>query len=506
MSSIRLFSWLLLLVGTCLIAPAFESRAGAFGRRHQGPAVCIQYVYVPVYIVKQDSGGGAAVPKVHFFLVMDTADPRLKDEISKAEGIILYLFNQLPYDHRGMQYKVNAADRQGLSTSRVVQDLKAFSDRARVQPRDTVVVYCTTHGSYQSQEAGGTKYDGGQTLQMWDKRFNEDKKTQFPGVDDLTKEQFLPRERLLDVLQNEVPGRLKMLITDACFVGEKAPRRKLDRSAGPKPVDEEPPPPEDYKPFPEVPEKDLILTDLFLNHNGLLNMNSASKDEYAIIGVFHNTFYELALGYPNYRPGLTWNSFIGRLEEQIPAKLRADLKSDPATLKTLENNPAQFDKEKKLTQRVLIFKKDDGKPAVPDYLQWEQDSKANDARRTGDTGSGGGRSEEPPPPAGFGARLATPTPASIAVHLPAGASLYLEGVPSKQNGDVRYYQTRPLARGEVVNYTFWAEYRAGDRTVSDSKVVTLRAGDDAVVKFDTLLAAATPAAPAPPAAAGVASR
>jgi uncharacterized protein (TIGR03000 family) len=65
----------------------------------------------------------------------------------------------------------------------------------------------------------------------------------------------------------------------------------------------------------------------------------------------------------------------------------------------------------------------------------------------------------------------------------------MEGIPSKQMTEVRYYQTRSLARGEVVSYTFRAEMTVGGAVVTDTKQVTLRAGDDAVVKFDKLLSA-----------------
>src|SRR5262249_53267179 len=143
--------------------------------------------------------------------------------------------------------------------------------------------------------------------------------------------------------------------------------------------------------------------------------------------------------------------------------------------------------------------------AVPRYNRGQDNVPATDATGTSRSpGAYGGvtpREEE--------ASSNAPTPANIAVHLPAGAGLYLEGVPSKQTSAIRYYQTRPLARGEEVSYTFRAEMTVGGKTISDSKVVTLRAGYDAVVKFDTLLAAAAaPAAPGKeaPSAPSVASR
>src|SRR5699024_2723986 len=121
-------------------------------------------------------------------------------------------------------------------------------------------------------------------LLLWRKSRDEEKKRQMPGVTDLDEQRVLKRDELVRDLKN-VPCRLKLLITDACY---EPVNIRLDFYGGPSidrdPSDPPPPPPdEQFTEFPPVPEstQDRILTDLFLNHRGLLDLNSAKKDQLA---------------------------------------------------------------------------------------------------------------------------------------------------------------------------------------------------------------------------------
>src|SRR5436309_5134654 len=133
MSRIRLVSWLLLFAVTCCVAPVFDSRAGAFGRcHHQQAQVCVQYVYVPVYIHKK-TADDRKYPVVHFFIVTDTTDPDVGRDIALAQEKVEMLFYRLPVKHRGDIYQVPAKQ---LSRGKVIEDLRMFRDRVR--PKDTL--------------------------------------------------------------------------------------------------------------------------------------------------------------------------------------------------------------------------------------------------------------------------------------------------------------------------------------------------------------------------------
>lgn len=72
----------------------------------------------------------------------------------------------------------------------------------------------------------------------------------------------------------------------------------------------------------------------------------------------------------------------------------------------------------------------------------------------------------------------TEQPARLRVLLPADAKLIIEDVPTKQTGSSRRFKTPPLMPGKSYHYTLKWSYEKEGKTVTQTKVVHVRAGDD----------------------------
>ncbi len=68
-------------------------------------------------------------------------------------------------------------------------------------------------------------------------------------------------------------------------------------------------------------------------------------------------------------------------------------------------------------------------------------------------------------------------PALVVIRLPAGATLEIEGYKSKQEGEVRVFETPPLTPGNVYAYLLKATWTDGDREVTREARAVLRAGE-----------------------------
>jgi uncharacterized protein (TIGR03000 family) len=76
-------------------------------------------------------------------------------------------------------------------------------------------------------------------------------------------------------------------------------------------------------------------------------------------------------------------------------------------------------------------------------------------------------------------------PATIVVSLPAEAKLIVDGKPTKAASARRYFISPALEQGQDYFYTLKAEFTRDGQTVSTSKRVTVRAGVESLVTFET---------------------
>jgi uncharacterized protein (TIGR03000 family) len=82
-----------------------------------------------------------------------------------------------------------------------------------------------------------------------------------------------------------------------------------------------------------------------------------------------------------------------------------------------------------------------------------------------------------PPPA-------EPQPATLDVHLPAGATLYISGYKTKQTGSDRYFVTPPLAEGQTFRYTLKAAWSEDGRRKAVERQVVVHGGEQALIRLD----------------------
>jgi uncharacterized protein (TIGR03000 family) len=74
-------------------------------------------------------------------------------------------------------------------------------------------------------------------------------------------------------------------------------------------------------------------------------------------------------------------------------------------------------------------------------------------------------------------------PARIDVEVPARAVVYCDGTKTRLTGTIRHFVTPALGPGREYSYELRAEWKEGERTVSVSKNVAFRAGDQVTVSF-----------------------
>jgi uncharacterized protein (TIGR03000 family) len=88
----------------------------------------------------------------------------------------------------------------------------------------------------------------------------------------------------------------------------------------------------------------------------------------------------------------------------------------------------------------------------------------------------------PLPPPNWRAELT----ARVTVRLPADATLWVDGKPTKQTGAVREFVTPPVLRaGQTYRYTFRAEWSEDGRTVSRERPADVRAAGAVTLDFGT---------------------
>lgn len=421
----------------CVLTPTFHSPVAAFGGRCQTTQVCVQYVYVPVYIEKTvyvDRPGtdptppdGPKKPKIHFFMVMDTDDLKVGLEIEATENKMRQLYSEIPEAFRG---QIKTVDARKLTRSKVLEDLREFG--RRVGKNDTLLVFCNTHGEvaekvdgkevrqddkkdvkqddkkdgkdekkdaagekktpedeldgFQDKKESTPRTDPGQNLIM----YSPQKVEKDPSLKDLPEsERVLPRKDLINAM-NGIDCRLRLLITDACFRGKRGfgaarPGQNFEFKID-DPVQQKP-----LVPFNELEAKGykaLVLEDLFLNHRGALDLNSSSAGQLATARAFGQSLPALMLGFPTYNSDLTWDAFVNELQKQTNLRLNFVLTQPgfEATGEVLERNN-QKDKTG-FFQTLFLFTGGD-QTKYPTPSKWTRDVGDDKAE---------GKADEPPTP------------------------------------------------------------------------------------------------------------
>jgi uncharacterized protein (TIGR03000 family) len=77
-----------------------------------------------------------------------------------------------------------------------------------------------------------------------------------------------------------------------------------------------------------------------------------------------------------------------------------------------------------------------------------------------------------------------PEPAVIVVSLPADARLTVDDTPTRSTSSVRTLISPPLQPGKAFTYTLKAEINRGNGPITETREVTVRAGEQANVRFD----------------------
>jgi uncharacterized protein (TIGR03000 family) len=104
---------------------------------------------------------------------------------------------------------------------------------------------------------------------------------------------------------------------------------------------------------------------------------------------------------------------------------------------------------------------------------------------------GGGKPGGGKPGGGKPEETAAPAPAHVVVKLPENARLFVDDQPCPLTSATRAFDTPTLEPGRVYYYTLRAEVTRDGRPVTDSKRVTLRAGEESVVEFGDIGAVLT---------------
>jgi len=90
----------------------------------------------------------------------------------------------------------------------------------------------------------------------------------------------------------------------------------------------------------------------------------------------------------------------------------------------------------------------------------------------------------PPPKKGTEEETRLPAPATIRVSLPANARLMVDGVPTSSMSATRVFVSPELPRDKTFFYTLTGEINRDGQTLSTSKQVQVRAGQESNVSFD----------------------
>jgi uncharacterized protein (TIGR03000 family) len=82
-----------------------------------------------------------------------------------------------------------------------------------------------------------------------------------------------------------------------------------------------------------------------------------------------------------------------------------------------------------------------------------------------------------------GAPAESLTVAQIELRVPAGALVWLDGVPTRQTGAVRLFVSPPLTVGKEYSYEVRVTWKEGDGDKAEKRELTVRAGDRLSASF-----------------------
>jgi uncharacterized protein (TIGR03000 family) len=247
----------------------------------------------------------------------------------------------------------------------------------------------------------------------------------------------ITRKQLLAAMARK-KARLSVLMTDSCFnridagpegAGGAKARRKVPRS---------------------TPNANLLRALLF-NHQGVVDVNSCAPDQFAFGGVFTPTLVKLC---SDDRPQLrTWEGFF--------SQLRQDVDTNYAELKARfgERNP---DLRKQARQTPRAF--------------------GTLARPVADGAVA--RAEAPTRSGGSGAKARGPAGvATLTVLVPDGARLFVNDRLSRNNGQVRVFETPEIPADKTYRCTLRLEMIQGGKVVTRTYPVEVQAGQQYTLEF-----------------------
>lgn len=480
MARIRLTSWLLLFGAVCCLTPAFQSPVAAFGGRCR-PQVCIQYVYVPVeklvYVKSEPERVGG---KLHVLLLLATSDESLRGKFNETQRQVNTFHSKLDPSRRGLFRQLDGDKLKRDECLRYVRD--EFTGTEVDTGRDTLLVYYNGHGSQSATD------DQVQTLILQPPP--DDEKMADPQAK-------LSRSDLREEMEKR-NFRLSLLVTDCCFGPEKEEFTDATGTEAGKPKKMEMKEDVEAPPRFVIPGqyRNRVVRNLFFEHRGFLDLNAAKKGEYALAGVFTDSFIPRIEGdlTGDTDSGLTeWRDFIPKLANRVDKQFKFTLAQNYDKLSETDKQRLKDQK----TQTAWLVPDRFGLVRVPVYeTEEETDRGASNvpvpAKAKDMPGEPAPPSvlSAPPTSAPVAAAPAVPAPAArsggvanVTVTVPSGTALYLDGTPTKQNGQTRYFQSPALAVGETVTYVFRAEVTTDGKAVVESKEVTLRSGDDVSIKL-----------------------
>jgi uncharacterized protein (TIGR03000 family) len=88
------------------------------------------------------------------------------------------------------------------------------------------------------------------------------------------------------------------------------------------------------------------------------------------------------------------------------------------------------------------------------------------------------------PATGGKTTMVTPAPATIVVNLPADAKLLIDDVATTSTSATRVFSSPALERGKEYTYTLKAEVNKDGKTMTATKTVTVRAGEETRVTME----------------------
>ncbi len=459
------------LIGAVMLtisAAAWVDASGRFCRQQPvtygcAPVNCCpQIIYVEKIVNGGGGGGGGGgnselvdpnSHKVRAIIVLDNndADPAFNKEID-ADG------NKLRDLLAGFSY-TDLADTSFLSKKQVTREnILHRINTIPVGPKDVLFVYYNGHG-----KDDGTP-DKGHYFDLSNKAADGG-----PGR--------LYRKEVLDAMKSR-KCLLTVLISDTCYKAdirqEEEPELRSTRKSRFSGEQAE-----------TITINAEMLSELFLKHEGLVNINSCSPSEVAFGGFFTPTLVETCQKWSSdtYSDTL-WNAFFEKVKKQTSDKAKED------ATKVDESH----DLAKQGTQTPIAF--DDLKTSVK---RWEYQAPRDPADQvdTNPPESPTTRAPEPKKDVVVGS-----APAIVRVEVPAAAKIYVDDMLTQPTtAAIRIFNTPDLAVGTIYHYTLRAELQVDGLQASVTQKVQVEAGktssvDLANIEIFRRAVASSPVSPA----------